>query len=222
MKRTITTLLSLSLLLGAAPSVFAEDGSSEKPLPPRPGVTETLKRAVESKKEAFKSVQETFRASTTDIKKDMKEAVEKKKEGLREAREEFRGQIAKMMVNRTAAMLTAAVERFQKIIERTNTRIAELKAGGAVTADAELKIAAAQKDLTDARTEIQAITNIGLTLSTSTATTTVKTSLDAVRTDAQKAKDLLKSAQQNIQKALKTLRPLEKGRTATTSASVNS
>jgi len=174
MKKTFGSLMVLTLLAIGAPA-FAEDqvrtdgsvSTEAKPLPNPPLRGDirvnrdalkkeikddrgTVRANIEVKRDQIKDM----RASSTDMRKDMRaSSTAARKENRREAIEKNIKKHAEQMTER----FNAAVERFEKITVRLDSRIAKVKTEGRSTADAEKFEAEAKVSIEKAKTDIATI-----------------------------------------------------------------
>ena len=153
--------------------------------------------------------------STSD---DMKVRMENMRGGERErfgsTTGEFRGKAEERMkenTKRIATMLLAQVTRIEKLIERTESRIAKLKADGVDTSGAEADIATAKSEVAAAKSDLEGIKPTALLIlnassiaSASEAINTTKTAFESVRTHIKNANEALKSAVQKLKDAAKS------------------
>jgi hypothetical protein len=117
----------------------------------------------------------------------------------------FRADLAKMRINQTVRIMTATVDRLEKIITRIDSRIEKVRTAGGDTTNAESSVSLAQTNLDDARAKIAAMQNLDGTLSTSTATSTGESIFSNVKTAAKAVKASLTSAKENLVAALSSL-----------------
>ena len=122
--------------------------------------------------------------------------------------------LAKRLAENTGRVLTATVERLEKIADRLDSRIAKIKAAGGVTADAESFLAEARAHLSAARQSIALFVSIDLSAEKA------KENFQKVREVAQEVKVHVKAAHESLKdatKSLKSERSSEKNATSTNS-----
>lgn len=214
----ISFAVLLCAVLALAPIVYAEDASVDAsasaevtPGTKRPGLLPILNKEIRAREEALKESIDAKRAEIKtqietrrgEIKADVEARIGIKKEGTASTSEAKRMEMkarveakAKMnvenVIRNMTARLTAAIERFENISGRIDTRLEKLKAGGVdVTAAAALQVTAKAK-IADAKVAVAAI--VKPTISTEATREEVKAALEGVRSQVKAAEDAVKAA----------------------------
>ena len=127
-------------------------------------------------------------------------------------KEERRGEVMKRMATHMVTKMQAAIDRFTKIADRLDSRVAKLKAKGVNTANAEILIALARAKTTEAMVSLSiAKTQIGsMVVSASTTDSTSNGVGGAVRDSMQKTRDAIEAAHKALVEATKSLRANDK------------
>jgi len=127
---------------------------------------------------------------------------------------EFRGRAEERMkenTKRLATMVLAQISRIEKLIERTESRIAKLKTNGVDTAGAETDIATAKTEIAAAKSDLEGIKPTALLIlnassmaSVGEAVNTTKTAFESIRTHIKNANDAVRSAVEKLKEAIKS------------------
>ena len=109
--------------------------------------------------------------------------------------------------------INAAIERFTKLADRIDSRVAKLKAGGTDTSIAEGEVAAARVKLKEAQDALDAakVIVVNASVSADASSTMTTDSGKPVREQLEKAKKALIEAAKDLQGAVAALRGLGKG-----------
>ncbi len=150
---------------------------------------------------------------------EVKKMVEEKKAEIKVIKGEFRAEKAKGLVARAVDELTRTADRLTKLADRIASRITKVKAAGGDTTKAEVSLAAARADIATARTQITAISSIDLTVSSGTASTTIRANFEKVKTAANAVKATFKSAKTNLELSVSSIKGPHATSTATTTKS---
>ena len=126
-------------------------------------------------------------------------AMEAKRAEMKEKRVEFQKDIAKRKVENVSKVITATIERLGKIIERIESRIAKLKSAGGNTAESERFVALAKTDLEMAKVSVAAFASIDL------SSDKAQENFERIRTAAAEAREHIRSAHENLMKAVRLL-----------------
>ena len=192
MKQRILSFTIVILLVAVATPAFAQVN-----------VRADLRADMEAKREEKM-------ASSTDRRLELKANVEERKTEMRvnaevrkasstERRVEMQRGLAKRKADHTARVLAATVERLEKIIARIESRIEKIKANGGATAESEGFIALAKADLSEAKAGIALFVSVDL------SSDKASENFERVRALAQEIKEHIRSAHQNLMKALRAL-----------------
>lgn len=181
--------LAILCLLGAGVQAHAREGEDRAEIDAsiNTGVTAPLPKLpiradIKANRDAIKTEVQIKRASTTEIRGDRKEVREEMREDRKDARASSSEVRKEVRASTTAARkdarrenveknisshasrmterLNAAVDRFEKIIVRLDSRIAKLKAEGKVTTDAEKFEAEAKVSIASAKSSIATIPDV--------------------------------------------------------------
>ncbi len=135
-----------------------------------------------------------------------------KREAMQEKRQEHRGEILKRQAMQLIKVAKAAIERYAKLIERINSRIAKLKAEGKDTTKAEAAIAVAVAKLAEAKAAValaeSSLPNAVLQADASASSSVKIDSGKPVREALAKVREALKAVQKALQATMLALRPL--------------
>lgn len=152
------------------------------------------------------------RASTTPAgvrAGEVRNNIEERKASSTERRVEMQRGLAKKKAEHVARVLTATVERLEKIITRLESRIAKVKALGGVTAETESFVAEAKSHLSLAKLSIAALSSVDLSLDKA------RDNFERVRVAAAEAKGHIREAHTSLKKAIRSLKPGQKTATST-------
>lgn len=158
---------------------------------------------------------EARKASTTERVKDIKMRIEERKASTTARRVEMQQGVAKRLADHTAKVLSATIERLEKIASRIESRIEKLKAEGGVTTEAEGFVAEAKVHLSQARQGVEIFTSIDLSADKA------KENFETVRATAATVKEELKAARESLMQAARSLGGDKAGVRATTTVEVN-
>lgn len=175
-KKVITSVLMLAVVAFASP-VFAEEG--------RVGMY--------------------GKASTTDRREKMKTNIEERKVSSTERRIEFQQGIAKRKAEHTARVLTATVERLEKIIIRLESRITKVETAGGTITQARIFVTEAREHLSLARSSITLFASLDL------SGDKVQENFERIRTLASEAKDHIRETHRSLMNAVRTLKGASTG-----------
>ncbi|MDB5266748.1 MAG: hypothetical protein JWN89_563 [Parcubacteria group bacterium] len=228
MKLTHTALTLAAILAIAAPA-FAEEARVEVKLgstttPPRV----EIKKKIEAKKVEIKNKIAEIKDHNSSTTEDRKDARSSTTEAVKEKRQEVKQEIKdnrtqtqtermKREVNTATRIITATADRLGLIADRITSRLLKLKTAGGNTTTAEASVTAAKVNLADVKVHVAAITALDLSGSTTTSTTTMKLTMDKMKTEAKAARESLTKARQNLEAALKVIREIEKAKIGETS-----
>ena len=159
------------------------------------------------------------RATNTPIRTNARANVEVKKASATESeassterRVEMQKGLAKKKAEHTARVLTATVERLEKIIIRLESRIAKVKALGGVTTETESFVAEAKNHLSLAKLGIIALSSVDLSLDKA------RDNFEKVRAVAAEVKGHIREAHTSLKKAIRSLKPGQKTATSTSNS----
>src|SRR3989344_5211282 len=138
------------------------------------------------------------RASTTEL-----------KASSTERRVEMQRNLAKRKAEHTARVLTATIERLEKIIVRLESRIAKVKALGGVTTETESFVAEAKNYLSLAKLSIITFSSIDL------SGNKARDNFERVRPLAAEVKGHIREAHTSLMKAIRSLKPGQRTATST-------
>ncbi len=186
--------------------------------------------ALEETRTDIKSVKAEFEAKKIEIQNKIKENKDRIDEARGEVRVENqedkqrRDEDSQNRVNGAKVRLEVAVRVFEATIKRLDTltgridsKLTELNGRGASTTVATTFVTAAKADLANAKTHIETLRlvdlSIGSTSATSTGTTTlatnIKVSFDKIKSEAKIIRESLVSAKQNLMRALTAIKKME-------------
>ncbi len=135
-----------------------------------------------------------------------------KREQMQEKHQEHRGEVLKHQAMQLTKIAKAAIERYTKLIERINSRIAKLKAEGKDTTKAEASVAIAVAKLSDAKAAValaeSSLQSAALQADASASSSVKIDSGKPVRDAIKKAREALNAVQQALMDAVTALRPL--------------
>jgi hypothetical protein len=158
-------------------------------------VRDHIKEAVENKKEAVKEIKERAKETKVEIKED-----------LHRVRVEFKSGEARARQEMAVKVINATIGRLENIISRVESRLTKFETSGVVTTEARADVNLAKTDLVSVRAHVATLSSLDLSGSTTTENANFKTA----QTEAKAAREGLTSARQNLEKALKVIRDLEK------------
>jgi len=131
-----------------------------------------------------------------DVRTDIKE----RKATSTERRVEMQIGLAKKKAEHAARVLTATVERLERIITRLESRIAKVKAAGGATTEAEAFVAEAQTHLSLAKSSIALFASLDLTGQKA------RDNFEKVRAVAAEAKGHIREAHKSLKEAIRSLK----------------
>ncbi|MDB5253972.1 MAG: hypothetical protein JWL80_38 [Parcubacteria group bacterium] len=195
----IHTLGAILILASVATPALALEGNLREKTEVHANATNTvrteIKKVLEQKKENVKEVREKAKES--------KEAL---KDELHQVKVEFKSGEAKGRQEMAVTVLNATIGRLENIISRIESRLAKFEASGIVTTEARADVNLAKTDLVSVRAHVATLSALDLTGSTTTQAANFK----IAQTEAKAAREGLTSARQNLEKALRVVRDLEK------------
>lgn len=130
-------------------------------------------------------------------------------------RVEMQRGLAKRKAEHTARVLTATVERLEKIIVRLESRIEKVKANGGATAESEGFVAEAKEHLSLAKASIALFASVDL------SGDKAQENFERVRLIAVEAKEHIREAHTSLMKALRALGKTRTEANATSTVEVN-
>ncbi len=155
------------------------------------------------------------RVEVKTLRDNLKKDIEQKKQEIADKRSEVKDKVAELRsrelnnkVRQDIKVFTATADRLDKIVTRIESRVTKIKAAGGTTTDIEAQLTLGKASLALGRSDIAAFSAIDLTSATSS--TTVRTLLDSIKADAQKAKTDLKATQEYLIKATTLIQGVEK------------
>jgi hypothetical protein len=181
MKQTTYSVVLLASLLLASP-VSANELELRARASTTPGVRVELREEMRGKIQERRGEIETRKASSTERRIEMQQGV------------------AKRQAEHAAKVMTATIERLDKIVARVESRIAKVKASGATTTESEGFLSDARVHLSEARTSLSAFTSIDLSADKA------KINFEAIRTAGAKVKSDIKAAHESLMKAMRALK----------------
>lgn len=211
----IATVMVLAALALSTP-VMAEEGSGKTG-----ATTNPIKaRAIELKDKMEEKRDEVMgrKASTTERLKEREVELESRMASSTERREERKIEnenrqasstekrivkqqnVAKRQAEQAGKVISATIERLDKIIARLESRIAKIKASGIDTTVAEGFVAEAKTHLSEARKSVEAFASIDLSADKA------KDNFAKVRARAAEAKTHIKAAHESLTKAIRSLK----------------
>jgi len=218
--------LTLGLALGIAIPAFAEESS----------VRTEVKAAIEVKKADIKAQQDELKNTVKALEARQKEvrastsaAIKEKREDIKDLRasttdkmkevhkdqkderKEIRFDMVKLRIATVTRVLSATVKRLEMISERIQSRITKIAATGQSATEAQASVDAAKVNLADAKAQIAIITSLSSSTGTTTSTTTIAANIEAAKVAGDKAKSALKSAHENLMKAVRFIGGLHLG-----------
>ncbi|MEK9171626.1 MAG: hypothetical protein AAB782_00090 [Patescibacteria group bacterium] len=149
------------------------------------------------------------RASTTERREDRMENREERKASSTERRVEMQRGLAKRKAEHTARVLTATVERLERIIVRLESRIAKVRGNGGAVAETEAFVAEAKNHLSLAKSSIALFVSLDLTGQKA------QENFERVRTLAAEVKGHIREAHTSLMKAIRSLKPGQRTATST-------
>lgn len=131
---------------------------------------------------------------------------------------QFRAEIAQKRADNASLVITATIERLSNIADRVDSRIQKVKDAGGNVTTAEAYLAAARGDLSAAKTSVAKFDKLGLNLASYNASSTSPQIIfDQIKVIASETKDYIRSAHDNLAKAVSTFFN-QNGNEATSSA----
>jgi len=146
-----------------------------------------------------KAEMEARKASSTERMAERKAEVQVRQASSTAKRVEMQRGIAKRKAEHTARVLTATVERLEKIITRLESRIAKVKANGGVTTESEGFVAEARTHLSLAKTSIALFASVDLSGDKASE------NFERVRNIAAEVKEHLREAHRSLVQAVVSL-----------------
>lgn len=207
---------TLSLFLTTAAFTYASDSDLISPVPTKAKTGQRLldekKAALEDKKNQIKNLAEQKKASAEAKKQEVKDKLaavrdEKKKALIARIQEK----LANINKNRTDHLLKI-LTRLEEIVKKIESRSTELKAKGVNTAVVDTAVTTAKTALTNAKAAVTAQASKVYEITVSTETTAkngVGLSMKGLETDLKTVRDLVKSAQGSVMKAVVALKALK-------------
>src|SRR3990167_8927951 len=122
-----------------------------------------------------------------------------RKTEMQEKRAEFKQDIAKRQVTNVSRVISATIERLEKIIERVESRIEKLKANGSDTTESEGFLVSAQAHLSEAKADVEAFAELDLT------SDRAQDNFEIIRVAASSAKEHILLAHTDIMKPVRAL-----------------
>lgn len=182
---TIATLAALSLLIPTSLALAQEGekrGFLDAPVKALRGVKDRIevKGQFEARVDARKG---SSTASSTARKVELQE------------------NIVKRMKEKAEKVMQAAIERLERLATRLESRIAKVKAEGAVVTDSERFLAEARTHISAAKAELVVFSSVTLSADR------LSDNVEALRTEAGKVKEHLKLAHSSLVKAIRALKP---------------
>jgi hypothetical protein len=237
-KLAVSTLAVITLMMTLAPTAFAEDTqggvngdahvSASAQMSPQGGfggIFQNIKTGLREGIQVFHGPKPTTTPSVFDRPGMMSGTSTDKGDGKGDGEEEGnRGRNGFMMSTTTrmhiledvrmvmmfkidTLRINATINRLQKIVTKLNARIAKIALGGANVTVAQNSSAQATAALTLATTDMTNVKNIVASISMSTPFTSTATS--TIKTDMTDAQMQIKTAQKDIEDAVKSLMPLQ-------------
>lgn len=151
--------------------------------------------------------------STIERREEIRNNIEQRKASSTERRVEMQKSLAKRKVEQVTKVILATIERLEKIITRIESRIKKIQESGGKTTEAESYVAAAKRNLTDARVAVDAFVNLDLSGSAA------KENFETVRAAVAEAKEQIRAAHRNLMMAVRTLKGPNTGTATSTSTS---
>ena len=205
MKQRILSFTIVILLAAVATPAFAQvkvnvtGTASTTPIKVRAEVKANMEAKREEKMASSTERRTELKANVEERKAEMKTNAEARKASSTEKRIEMQRGLAKKKADHTARVLTATVERLEKIVVRIESRIAKLKAEGKATAESEGYIAEAKVHLSAAKTSIALFASVDL------SGDKAQENFERVRAIAAEAKGHIREAHQSLMKAIRAL-----------------
>jgi|SRR3989338_8791828 len=185
-------IIPLFLVL-AVPTAYAQTGTSTR--------SNTYRVDKEAQLEA--------KRAEMDAKRETKRAeAELKRASSTVKRIELQQDTAKRKVEKTAQVITATIGRLEGIIARIESRIAKVKERGGSVSESEKFVATAKVNLSDAKAAVAAFTSLDL------SGDKAKDNFEQVRTAAAEAREIIRTAHQNLMMAVRSLSSVEIDATA--------
>lgn len=137
--------------------------------------------------------------SRSEVRAQVRADMEARRASSTERRVAFQIEVAKRQAANVARVLTATVNRLEKIIDRIESRIEKVKAEGRATLEAEASIEAAEENLADAKASIALLGTLEL------EGERAQENFEEVRMAAAEAKAHIRLAHRNLVKAITSL-----------------
>lgn len=201
MKKYILMFMVVGLMLSST-LVLAHEGEDDDS-------NSVFNSALKEQREAFKAQMETERKAFFDKLKSDRASfladLKAKKEIWRTANSERKQEFwnkAKDMVGRRFEM---AINNLEKVQERTDEVIEDLKADGENVADAEAALSLSEQKLVEAKEKLEEIKTL---LPATTSETITPETFEKIKLLAREAKDLLKESKEYLHEAIKEVKEL--------------
>lgn len=204
MKQKILSVFAITLLFAVAiPAMAQGPGPSRNQGPRKPmnAVATTTDRAMPLR---------ALKASSTDRLKEIRDRVVERKASTTERRIEMQQGLAKRKAEHTARILSATVERLEKILARVESRIAKVESEGRVVSESKAFVVEAKAHLNEAKATIALFASLDL------SGDKAQENFEAVREVAKDAKENIREAHRSLMNAIRSLKGLGSNRNATT------
>jgi hypothetical protein len=175
----------------------------------------------------------TSTSTRAEAKAEMKAKIDANLEQRKEAREEFTskiankigsstgmkggflGNIAGQRVKNIYRLFEATINRFEKLIDRIESRIAKIKNAGGTTTDAEVSLLVAKDNLAKAEADLVLLGNLGLdkgssTKATTTASTTASIDFEQAKIYATQIRNSLRTVKESLMDTVRSLIEVQK------------
>lgn len=215
MKLKKITIALLALVLLAGNSAYAQDETSTT----RPGFqgrekVEEMRANYQLRREQVGEAQEKVRADMEARRLEMREKMlawtassTERRALIAEKRAEMRQSHINTLVENATKMLTVTSERFDKIIERIESRIEKVKTAGGNTADAEKFVSAAKTDLAEVKSMILNLPKVEVTDADSAS---APRNFETLRSAVKIVKEEMRSVHENLKNAVASLKSIER------------
>jgi len=206
MKQKYLLVFVLALLLSATPALAITNyglnagGGIKANLGTSTNLRADLKAGLNEDRQNAKS---EFKAEAQA----QREEFQNKMQGLKEEFHANRGQARIIMVTR---LFNATIDRFEKIVDRINSRIDKVEDEGGTTTEAEAFVALANTALDKAEADLAIFAAINVTVGTTTGTTTPQQKFEGAKAAAAAVREDLKEVRENLLKAIKSIMSVEK------------
>jgi phosphoglycolate phosphatase-like HAD superfamily hydrolase len=173
--------------------------SGTRPLPPK--MEERMEKRDERREQMMASG-----TAAMERREERKEGREDRRDERQDRRQDRREEILKRMATQMVTVMEAAIDRFTKLADRLDSRIAKLKEKGVNTATAEANLAIARTKITEATTAVAlAKGNIASAVATAASSTTGDAG-KPVRESLQKARESVDAARKALLTAVASLK----------------